>query len=146
MSALSDRVSTAVARVMEVEVGKPGANWTQVSPEAKGKLGGILKHYKGMAHPFTQCVKDNRKRFGDRAEKVCAVVKDLNERSTKWRKGPKTAEGAWDPEVATERLLEALGPDATDAEVELLCEALEERVSPLDRALREGLRKVDGLA
>jgi hypothetical protein len=41
-------------------------------------------------------VRDNRKRFGDRAERVCAVVKDMGERTTKWRKGGKgkLSEGA----------------------------------------------------
>ena len=61
-----------------------------VTPADKKKLNGILDHYKGMAHPFTACVRDNTKRFGpEGAKKVCAVLKDLNEGTTKWRKGPK---------------------------------------------------------
>lgn len=93
---LSGKVQEAVApaggllgALREAEAGKPGTNWKQVTPKARKQLGGILAHYRKMARPFTACVRDNRKRFGDRAERVCAVVKDLNERSTKWRKGGK---------------------------------------------------------
>lgn len=69
--------------------GKPGTNWKQVGAHAKKKLGPLIKHYMPMAKPFTQCVADNTKRFGkERAERVCAVLKDLGRRSTKWRKGP----------------------------------------------------------
>lgn len=56
-----------------------------VSPEAKRKLMGILKHYAKMQHPFAACVRDNRKRFGPRAEAVCAVLKDIIRGTTKWR-------------------------------------------------------------
>lgn len=61
------------------------SNADRVSPEAKHKLSGILKHYAKMERPFTACVRDNRKRFGARAEAVCAVVKDIIWGTTKWR-------------------------------------------------------------
>ena len=63
-----------------------------VTPSDRKKLAPLLRHYKRMAHPFTQCVKDNTKRFGlERAKAYCAVLKDLNEGTTKWRKGAKGA-------------------------------------------------------
>jgi hypothetical protein len=61
-----------------------------VSPADKKKLRPLLKHYAKMKHPFTACVRDNRKRFGALTEKYCAVLKDLIVGSTKWRgKGKK---------------------------------------------------------
>lgn len=66
------------------------ANWQRVGPEANRKLKGLKAHYAKMAHPFTACVRDNTKRFGaERAKRVCAVLKDLIRKSTKWRKGGK---------------------------------------------------------
>lgn len=60
-------------------------NFKAVTPEAKAKLKGLLKYYAKKPHPFTACVRDNRKRFGPRAENVCAVLKDLIRGTTKWR-------------------------------------------------------------
>lgn len=76
------------------EVGKPGTNWTQVNAGARRKIAPIVKHYMSRPHPFTECVRDNTKRFGEeRAKRVCAVVKDLGRRTTKWRgKDSKVAE------------------------------------------------------
>lgn len=60
-----------------------------VGPHARKKLKGILDKYRHSAHPFTECVRDNSKRFGpDGARRVCAVLKDAIEGTTKWRKGP----------------------------------------------------------
>lgn len=70
---------------LAVEQGKPGTNFKQVTPEAKRRLRGILKHYATKPHPFRACVKDNRKRFGPATEGICAVVKDLIRGTTKWR-------------------------------------------------------------
>lgn len=57
-----------------------------VTPADKKKLSGILKHYAKMQHPFTACVRDNRKRFGEKgAERVCAVLKDIIRGTTMWR-------------------------------------------------------------
>lgn len=65
---------------------RPGTNFKQVSPKAKKQLHGLLKFYAKKAHPFEACVRDNTKRFGkDRAEKVCAVLKDIIRGTTKWR-------------------------------------------------------------
>jgi len=64
---------------------KPGPNAAQVGPDARWKLRGILRHYAKKPHPFAACVRDNRKRFGPRAEAVCAVVKDLIRGTTHWR-------------------------------------------------------------
>lgn len=60
-------------------------NFKAVTPEAKKKLRGLLKYYAKKPHPFTACVRDNRKRFGPRAEQVCAVLKDIIRGTTKWR-------------------------------------------------------------
>lgn len=94
--------------------GKPGTNWKQVNPEARRRLSGIVRHYMRMAHPFTACVRDNTKRFGkERAERVCAVVKDLGSRTTRWRRGGvKEAE----VEAALGRLLEAAAGDVDGLE------------------------------
>lgn len=69
------------------ETGKPGTNWKQVSPEHRKRLAGLLKFYAKKKHPFAACVRDNRKRFGDRAENVCAVLKDMIRGTTRWRAG-----------------------------------------------------------
>jgi len=61
-----------------------------VSPSDVKKLRPLLRHYAKMKHPFTACVRDNRKRFGPKTEAYCAVLKDLIVGNTKWRgKGKK---------------------------------------------------------
>jgi hypothetical protein len=68
----------------------PGINWTQVTPEERKKLQGLIEHYRKKPHPFTACVRDNTKRFGhERATRICAVLKDLIHGGTGWRKGGK---------------------------------------------------------
>jgi hypothetical protein len=61
------------------------SNASRVGPEARHKLHGLLKYYAKKPHPFTSCVHDNRKRFGPRAEAICAVLKDIIRGTTKWR-------------------------------------------------------------
>lgn len=61
------------------------SNADRVGPVARKKLSGLLKYYARQPHPFTKCVRDNRKRFGPRAENVCAVLKDIIRGTTKWR-------------------------------------------------------------
>ena len=67
----------------------------QMNPKAAHQLRGILKHYAKEKHPFTACVRDNTKKFGkDRAERICATIKDQIWGTTKWRgKGDKSGEG-----------------------------------------------------
>jgi len=68
------------------------AEWQTVAanPQKMKKLKALVAFYKNKPHPFTACVRDNTKRFGpEGAKKVCAVVKDIGERGTDWRKGPK---------------------------------------------------------
>jgi hypothetical protein len=68
----------------------PGINWTQVTPAERARLQGLIEHYRKKPHPFTACVRDNEKRFGpDRVKRICAVLKDLIEGGTDWRKGGK---------------------------------------------------------
>lgn len=63
-------------------------NYKLVTPKEKGQLSGLMAHYAKKAHPFTACVTDNTKRFGkDRAERICAVLKDLIRGTTSWRNG-----------------------------------------------------------
>ncbi len=58
----------------------------EINPKAQHQLKGILKHYAKEPHPFTACVRDNTKRFGkDRAERICATIKDTIWGTTKWR-------------------------------------------------------------
>jgi hypothetical protein len=106
---------------MATEAGKPGTNWKQVSPENRKKVSGLVRHYMKKAHPFRACVRDNRKRFGDRAEKVCAVLKDLGKRSTGWRKGGKKV---------TEADVAALVVEAV--------EAAQERLDQIERTFGDG--------
>jgi peptidoglycan hydrolase-like protein with peptidoglycan-binding domain/adenine/guanine phosphoribosyltransferase-like PRPP-binding protein len=104
-------------RVVEAaEVGKPGTNWKQVTPEHRRKIDAIVRYYMKKPHPFGACVRDNTKRFGkDRAERICAVVKDMGRRTTKWRKG------------GGKRLREAAEADVTAAVFdEVIAPALDE--------------------
>ncbi len=48
----------------------------------------LLKHYSGHTHIFTDCVRDNARRFGPKTKGLCAVVKDLIRQNTMWRHGP----------------------------------------------------------
>jgi endonuclease V-like protein UPF0215 family len=67
--------------------GKPGLNYLEVSPAHRKRINPIVAYYRKKPRPFTSCVKDNRKRFGPNTERVCAVVKDMAENTTHWRKG-----------------------------------------------------------
>jgi hypothetical protein len=73
MNKLTDYLSVALS------------NADRVGPKARHELHGLLKYYAKKPHPFTACVHDNRKRFGPRAEAVCAVLKDIIRGTTKWR-------------------------------------------------------------
>lgn len=83
IDALVDDLCDAV----ELDVSVP--NYQLVGPASRKKLKGLIDHYRKFAHPFTKCVEDNTKRFGDRAKKVCAVLTDLEKNTTHWRKGGK---------------------------------------------------------
>lgn len=64
---------------MAEEFTKPGTK--NVSGSDRKKLSGLIKHYMGMAHPFTQCVKDQIKHGlpEDHAKRRCAVIKQLGQ-------------------------------------------------------------------
>jgi hypothetical protein len=54
--------------------------------ESRGKpLSNLIRHYLKKPHPFTSCVRDNRKRFGPRTEAVCAGLKDVALGTHRWR-------------------------------------------------------------
>lgn len=103
----------------------PGINWKQVTPEERARLKGLIEHYRKEPHPFTACVRDNRKRFGPgRVERICAVLKDLIEGGTDWRKGSKA--------MSEDDLL-------TRDEVAAVCEAAEAILSAREFEFVEGL-------
>src|SRR3954454_4861718 len=81
------------------------SNADRVGPSAKHKLHGLLRYYAKKPHPFTACVRDNRKRFGPRAEAVCAVLKDIIRGTTKWRGHPELDHGATGALAASEDVL-----------------------------------------
>lgn len=95
---IENRVDNAMKIVLLGPTGAgkaPGVSQAStVGPAARHKLRGILRHYAKEAHPFTACVRDNRKRFGPRAEAVCAVVKDIIRGTTRWRGHPALDHGA----------------------------------------------------
>lgn len=68
---------------------KPGT--ANVSPNDLKKLAPLLKHYRGKAKPFTACKIDQMKHglSEGHANRRCAVIKDLIEGNTHWRKGGK---------------------------------------------------------
>lgn len=83
--AQKDAIDKAIDLILDEWGGKPGTNFKQVGPDARRRLRGLLNYYAKKPHPFRACVRDNRKRFGPNAERVCAVLKDLIRGTTKWR-------------------------------------------------------------
>lgn len=84
----------------EVETfSKPGT--ADVTAGDRKKLSGILGHYRGMAHPFTACKKDQIKHglSEEHANRRCAVIKSLIEGTTSGKS----------KEEATDIVAEALG-------------------------------------
>lgn len=58
-----------------------------MGPAARGHIQSLIDYYMKKPHPFTECVRDNTKRFGpEGAKRVCATLKDMGEGTTKWRK------------------------------------------------------------
>lgn len=81
-----------VAEYLHFAIGAPyhggfSKGTANVSPHDVKKLHGLLDYYAKKPHPFTACVRDNRKRFGPAVNSYCAVLKDVIEGNTKWRKG-----------------------------------------------------------
>jgi hypothetical protein len=114
-----DRRSALIDANVEKALDIALSNADRVGPDARHKLKGILKHYAHEAHPFAACVRDNRKRFGDRAEAVCAVVKDIIRGTTHWR-GKNNPNDKGSPGVA------GLSEDSIDAEIEKIFDSLAE--------------------
>jgi len=122
------RVKSAVRGTLTEEEGKPGTNWKQVKGEDRKRINPIVRHYMKMAHPFTACVRDNTKRFGpDRAKRICAVVKDMGERSTKWRNSSGLREDVM-ADYWAGRLLEAADGDVEGLEMLMLSYIAEREV------------------
>jgi hypothetical protein len=70
--------------------GPPGTDIARNQAAARGPLRHLIAYYMKKPHPFTACVRDNTKRFGpERANRVCATLKDLGTGTTKWRHGNK---------------------------------------------------------
>ena len=134
---LSDQEIDDYLEVAYFAISKGTANVTAAD---KKKLRPLMRHYAKMKHPFTACVRDNRKRFGARTEEYCAVLKDLIVGNTKWRgKGKKftprnlsedfhtpndflTSIGFSDPEGIPGDFLEYLN-NLSDEEIELITSA-----------------------
>lgn len=104
--------------------GRPGTNFTQVSPGARKKLDPLIKHYMGQAHPFAACKRDQLKHglSEQHANGRCAVLKDLGTGTTKWRKGGRG------------------GGNVTEADelVEQWVREAEERIAAVNETLGEG--------
>jgi murein L,D-transpeptidase YcbB/YkuD len=86
MSTATSSFFHSAAALQEVETfSKPGT--ADVTAGDLKKLSPLLAHYKGMVHPFTECKKDQLKHglSEEHANRRCAVIKDLNEGTTKWR-------------------------------------------------------------
>lgn len=135
----------ATGKVEEVEQVRPGANFTKVPAKNVAKLKGIIAHYKGEGG-FTRCVADQKKHglSDDHAKRRCAVVKDLGEGTTKWRRGGKgkvqeelerLLSEAWGRVVVVE---ETLGAGMSVALVEAPSPGV--GASPMVRGLAEGMR------
>lgn len=67
----------------------PGGDIARNQGKQFGPLRHLIAFYLKKPHPFTACVRDNRKRFGPRAENVCAALKDIGLQTTHWRSGGK---------------------------------------------------------
>ncbi len=110
------------------------SNATAVGPKARKQLHGLLRYYAKKKHPFTACVRDNTKRFGkERAERVCAVLKDIIRGTTKWRgkNNPK------DKGVTKAAMAEEFALDLDETTQLYLDEELQDMVIP-EVALSEG--------
>lgn len=71
--------------------GPPGTDISRNQGKQFGPLKNLIAYYMKKKHPFTACVRDNRKRFGPRAENVCAALKDIGMQTTHWRNSNKIA-------------------------------------------------------
>jgi HK97 family phage prohead protease len=75
----------------------------------RGAIGNLVRYYASKPHPFTECVRDNTKRFGEeRAKRICATLKRMGGRK------------ADEPDTDWEQELY----DAADGDVEGLLEML----------------------
>lgn len=123
---LDARIDKAIDLLLDAWGGKPGTNYKQVGPEARRRLRGLLKYYAKKPHPFRACVRDNRKRFGPNAERVCAVLKDLIRGTTKWRGRSDMSEvGMFSEYAASEDVEAALVDEAPVIDEELASILLE---------------------
>jgi hypothetical protein len=64
---------------------------THAGENPAGPIRHLISYYKKFKHPFTKCVRDNRKRFGPRTEAVCAGLKDISTQTHNWRNSGKLA-------------------------------------------------------
>jgi len=106
-------------------------NHKLVTPAERAKLAPLLRHYAKSAHPFTQCVRDNRKRFGPRTEQVCAVVKDLVRGTTMWRGKGKELSAS-----DLQRVVELADASGADCDELRRLRALADRASAVELAFK----------
>ena len=93
-----------------------------------GPISNLIRHYMKKPHPFTACVRDNRKRFGPRTEAICAGLKDLATGTHSWRKGGGKVTKADDADAfLAERVKAWTDAGLTEEDATLALEALRER-------------------
>jgi Caudovirus prohead serine protease len=98
-----DKLRVEAAADFDSELVKGAAD---VGPHAREKLRALIRYYMTKMHPWTECYRDNVKRFGaEGAKRVCAVLKDIGSGTTHWRKADQL-------DTHVDRLLEAGGYDA----------------------------------
>lgn len=95
-------------RTLQKTPGPPGTDISRNQGKQFGPLKNLIAFYMKKKHPFTACVRDNRKRFGPRAENVCAALKDIALQSTDWRNGNKNMNVAKAADVPEEMYGEAI--------------------------------------
>lgn len=91
-SARERRIDLLLDEMLDRELSVMFAATVAKDPSAAAKglgpLRHLLKYYAKFPHPFTKCVRDNRKRFGPgRVERICARLVDILKGTTKWRNG-----------------------------------------------------------
>jgi hypothetical protein len=99
--------------------------------KAVGPLKNLLKYYAKFPHPFTKCVRDNRKRFPapGQVERICARLVDILKGTTKWRHG-----GGRKANLSDDISLDDVVPVITDDVVALL-----DSMSPLEQSKLESI-------
>lgn len=132
--------------------GPPGTDISRNQAAARGSLKNLIAFYMKKPHPFTACVRDNTKRFGrERAERVCATLKDLGTGTTHWRHGGKKITKAEDvPELLLDLWANELivREELTKEDIEFIVSGLEKAegtLTPVDDTENTGWLRAIGI-